>query len=159
MESNLKIGKVSRTATLPTMEIEGGQYSKVAERIKFLANNFVYEIQTSEEFFADVKMWKVKATLTIHEDGRSLKYTGTATEKIGSNEVNLTSALENCETSAVGRACAMAGIGVTDNVGSADETEGVGRKKEVAVDDKLVEKKQATKNAEKDVLNKLNSKK
>jgi hypothetical protein len=35
--------------------------------------------------------------------------------------VNKTSALENAETSAVGRACAFAGIGVIDSIASADE--------------------------------------
>lgn len=150
--------KTTRTQSLSTIEIDGNKYSKVAERLKFLANNFIYEITTEEQFFEDVKMWKVKATLTIHEDGKALKYTGTATEKIGSNDINLTSALENCETSAVGRACGMAGIGIQDDVASADEMNGVKVKKEIAVDERLIEKKEATKNAEKDVLNKLKNK-
>lgn len=147
--------KVSRTKSLSTIELDGNKYSKVAERLKFLANNFIYEITTEEQFFEDVKMWKVKATLIIHEDGKALKYTGTATEKIGSNEINLTSALENCETSAVGRACGMAGIGIQDDVASADEIQGIPRKNEAVVGEKIQKAKQDSKAVEKDVLNKL----
>ena len=152
--------KIKRTTKLPSIQLDNGMnYSKVAEKIKFLAENYDFEIHTEEQFFEDVKMWKVKATLTIHEDGRSLKYTGTATEKIGANEVNLTSALENCETSAVGRACAFAGIGIQDEIASLDEMEGLGRKREVIIEDNLGIAKLSSKKAEKDVLNKLNSKK
>ena len=48
-------------------------------------------------------------------------FTGHAEEEIGSSQINNTSALENCETSAVGRALAMMGIGVDESFASADE--------------------------------------
>lgn len=47
--------------------------------------------------------------------------TGTAYEKEGSSFINKTSYIENCETSAVGRALGMAGFGIDTSVASAEE--------------------------------------
>ena len=49
------------------------------------------------------------------------KFIGHAQEIIGSSQVNITSALENAETSAVGRALAFAGLAVNGSIASADE--------------------------------------
>ena len=46
---------------------------------------------------------------------------GTAYEREGSTYINKTSYIENCETSAVGRALGMAGFGIDTEVASADE--------------------------------------
>ena len=46
---------------------------------------------------------------------------GLAYEKEDSNYINKTSFVENCETSAWGRALANFGIGIDSNVASADE--------------------------------------
>jgi hypothetical protein len=61
--------------------------------------------------------------------------TGWAEEVRGSSNINKTSALENCETSAVGRALGFAGFGSTEQIASADEVEvAIARqKKECAV--------------------------
>lgn len=48
-------------------------------------------------------------------------FTGHSQAVIGEGMVNKTAALENAETSAVGRALAMMGIGVIDSVASVDE--------------------------------------
>ena len=151
--------KIKRTESLKTIQLDNGNnYSKVAERVKFLAENFTYSIETEEQFYEDIKTWKVKATLTIFEEGQVLKYTGTAMEKIGANEINLTSALENAETSAVGRACAFAGIGITDDIASEDEIRKSERQKEVILDDKIEDSKQASKKAEEEVLKRIQTK-
>ena len=47
--------------------------------------------------------------------------TGTAYEKENSSFINKTSYIENCETSAVGRALGMAGFGIDTSVASAEE--------------------------------------
>ena len=47
--------------------------------------------------------------------------TGTAYEKENSTFINKTSYIENCETSAVGRALGMAGFGIDTSVRSAEE--------------------------------------
>lgn len=49
--------------------------------------------------------------------------TGTAVEKDGSSYINKTSFVENCETSAVGRALGFAGFGIDKAVASADEVQ------------------------------------
>ena len=109
---------------MKTVNIKGKQYVEVHQRILHLSSDefpFDYDIQTEYQFFESQKMWVVKATLNIYLENRKLTYTGLAQEIIGDGYINKTSALENCETSAVGRACAMAGIGVIDGIASVDE--------------------------------------
>ena len=47
--------------------------------------------------------------------------TGHAHEVQGSSNINKTSYVENCETSAIGRALAMLGIGIDTSIASANE--------------------------------------
>ena len=47
--------------------------------------------------------------------------TGTAYEKESSSQINATSYIENCETSAVGRALGMMGIGIDTSIASYEE--------------------------------------
>lgn len=94
-------------------------YVQVKDRIQYLADNYEwqYMIETSYNWFPDEKMRVVRATLTIG----TCRYTWLAQEIEGSTYINKTSALENAETSAVGRACAMAWIWVIDSIASIDE--------------------------------------
>lgn len=102
------------------VDIKGKKYVLVSDRILSLAESgerysIVTEILCTP---ADVQnTWVVKATLTTDKGD----YVGHAQEVIGDGYINKTSALENAETSAVGRACAMAGIGVIDSIASVDE--------------------------------------
>ena len=58
------------------------------------------------------------------DDGRQVVLgVGTAFEAANSNQINKTSYIENCETSAVGRALAFTGLGGADAVASVDELE------------------------------------
>lgn len=108
-----------------TVKIKGKDYVPVHERIKWLNENYEYNIETDYQYFPERRMWVVKAKLTIHGAERDYVYTGHAQEIESDNyrEVNHTSALENAETSAVGRACAMANIGIDGGIASADEVE------------------------------------
>jgi len=103
------------------ISIKGKDYVQVKDRVLYLAETYQdkYSIVTEYEFHQEKLMWVVKATLTIN----GCTYTGLAQEIESDDykQVNHASALENCETSAVGRACAMAGIGVLDSIASADE--------------------------------------
>ena len=58
---------------------------------------------------------------TITDDQGSILATGYAQEKESSSYINKTSFIENCETSAVGRALGFAGIGIDGSMASADE--------------------------------------
>lgn len=107
-----------------TKNIKGKEYVEVVERVKYLAsNNYQYSLLSDYQYFPDKKMWVVKATLKIMDNGYERVYNGHAQEIESDNwkEVNHTSALENAETSAWGRAFAAAGIGVTESIASADE--------------------------------------
>ena len=64
----------NRTKALETIEIGEGKYTKIVERIKYLANNEVYSIETFSEYIESINSWKVKAVLTIEEDGKLLVY-------------------------------------------------------------------------------------
>lgn len=103
--------------------IKGKQYIPVSERIKFIADNFNYSIETDYQYFAERKMWVVQATLQIKKGDDWYSYSGLAQEIESGNykDVNFTSALENAETSAIGRCCAFAGIGIDGGIASADE--------------------------------------
>ena len=110
---------LNRQLTEKAIDIKGKKYVLVSDRINYLAEKYdgKYSIITEYKLYADMNMWVVRATLTINNQ----TFIGHAQEVIGDGYINKTSALENAETSAVGRACAMAGIGVLDSIASVDE--------------------------------------
>lgn len=57
----------------------------------------------------------------VYDEDENLLATGTAYEKESSSFINKTSYIENCETSAVGRALGMAGFGIDVSVASYEE--------------------------------------
>lgn len=57
----------------------------------------------------------------IYSGEGNLLGTGHAQEKESSSQINSTSYIENCETSAVGRALGMCGFGIDTSIASADE--------------------------------------
>ena len=110
--------------TLNTLDIKGKEYVDVAERIRafrmlYPTGSIQTEMISNENgvciFKAIVGYYNEDATL-LHILG-----TGTAYEKEDSSFINKTSYIENCETSATGRALGMAGIGINTSVASADE--------------------------------------
>ena len=101
------------------IDIKGKKYVLVSDRIIFF-NETYPEGSIQTELLSDPSsdVIVVKATVTP-EIGRV--FNGLAQETKGEGMVNKTSALENAETSAVGRALAMMGIGVIDSIASVDE--------------------------------------
>ena len=88
------------------VNIHGKEYYTVVERLKMLKNDFKIDYSlTTDLLKCDDKMVIVKATLSI--DGN--EYTGIAEEMRNASKINKTSAVENCETSAIGRALSSAG--------------------------------------------------
>ena len=65
---------------------------------------------------------------------------GHAHEVRGSSNINKTSYVENCETSAVGRALAMLGIGIDTSIASANEMEEAIAKQQEMIDNPHVQK-------------------
>lgn len=106
---------------LKTINIKGKEYVEVNTRIKALKENFKdYSIET--EVLNFTPEYILMRAVVKNESGRIMA-TGTAMEEknaIGSM-VNKTSFVENCETSAVGRALGMLGIGIDQSVASYEE--------------------------------------
>ena len=123
-----------------TIKIKGKDYVPVSERIKHLAENNHYSISTDYQYFPERKMWVVKAILSIYKNGGVFTYSGLAQEIESNNykEVNHTSALENAETSAIGRAAAFAGLGIDGGIASAEEVnKAINRTDEVGEEGRL----------------------
>ena len=113
-------GKKKMSKKLKTVDIKGKSYVMVHERIgafraEFPKGTIITELLSSVDGTHTFKA-------TCIEDGRIIG-TGHASEKDGSTFINKTSALENAETSAIGRALASAGYGLDNSFASA---EGVG---------------------------------
>jgi hypothetical protein len=107
--------------SIRTTDIKGKDYAEVNQRIK--AFRMVYpngSISTEILFLAD-GIVTMKATV-CNEEGAILG-TGTAQEKETSSFINKTSYIENCETSAVGRALGMCGFGIDTSVASYEEVQ------------------------------------
>jgi hypothetical protein len=122
------------------VKIHNKKYYTVAERIDLL-NELLHKQEKTYSLTTELISWEnevviMKATLTITSyDNESdaigitetfttvSTYTGHAYEKEDSSQINRTSALENCETSAIGRALSAAGFGGGNEYASANEVE------------------------------------
>lgn len=102
-----------------TVDIKGKEYVEVNERVKYFVREYAgWSIET--ELLSNVDgICVFKATIK-DENGRIMA-TGHAYEKESSSFINKTSYIENCETSAVGRALGFLGIGIDTSIASSDE--------------------------------------
>ena len=104
---------------IKTIDVKGKQYAEVNQRIK--AFRILYPEGCIETELISMKEG-VCVFRAIAKDGLgNIIGTGHACEKEDSSFINKTSYIENCETSAVGRALGMCGIGIDVSVSSADE--------------------------------------
>ena len=105
------------------INIHGKEYRTVAQRIGILNDlhplNYSL-VQDTIKNEGDIII--IKSVLTIHSQDGDRTYTGMAEEDRSRGQINKTSALENCETSAIGRALAAAGLG-GEEYASANEVE------------------------------------
>lgn len=104
------------------INIKGKQYVLVSDRILYFNESYPdgsIECELISE--PGDKMVVMRAIVTPDAHNPVRAFTGYSQATWGDGMVNKTSALENCETSAVGRALAMMGIGVIDSVASVDE--------------------------------------
>ncbi|QDP49679.1 MAG: hypothetical protein Unbinned4026contig1003_42 [Prokaryotic dsDNA virus sp.] len=104
---------------MKTINIHGKQYVPVSERLKYFRENYKdYSLITDIIELTENRV--VMKSIVKDKNGREIS-NGHAYEILGSTNVNKTSFLENCETSANGRALANLGIMIEDNISSADE--------------------------------------
>ena len=111
--------------SIVTTEIKGNQYAAVSQRIKAFRMLFPTGMIATDIVSNENGICIIKATDGfLNENGeRQVLGTGTAYEKENSSFINKTSYIENCETSAVGRALGMCGLGIDTDVASADEVQ------------------------------------
>lgn len=114
-----------------TTPIHGKDYATVAPRVAILRRNLGKDLD-------------IKTTLIHHDDKRVIVQadayidgvhvsSGLAEEFRAASRINNTSALENCETSSIGRCCAFLAI-TNDNIASAEEVD-----QAINVQNKIVE--------------------
>lgn len=122
--------------TIKTTDVKGKAYAEVNQRIK--AFRMVYPTGTidTQMISNENGVCIFKATVGV---GQTILATGTAYEKENSSFINKTSYIENCETSAVGRALGMAGFGIDTSIASAEEVQNAIMQQD---DDKVIDKSQ-----------------
>lgn len=103
---------------LKRTNIKGKDYVEVNQRIMAFWEIYPNGSIRTELLSDDGERCVFKATAY---DSDMVIATGHAFEVRTSSKVNGTSYIENCETSAVGRALGMLGIGITDAIASAEE--------------------------------------
>lgn len=123
-----------------TTNIRGKQYVEVNERIKFFRQEEQYKNWTLMSEFTHLDADVAVCKATIADDKGRVVSTGHAHEERGSSNINKTSFVENCETSAIGRALAMLGIGIDTSIASANEVEEAIAKQQAMIDDPKVQK-------------------
>ena len=104
-----------------TTNIRGKQYVEVNERIKFFRQEEQYKNWSLITEFTVLDSEQCVCKASIADPEHRIISVGHAHEVQGSSNINKTSYVENCETSAIGRALAMLGIGIDTSIASANE--------------------------------------
>lgn len=106
---------------LKTVDIKGKKYVEVNERLKFFRTEEKYKDYSLESEIIELANGVITIKAIIKDGNGIVKATGLAQEKESSSFINKTSFVENCETSAWGRALGNLGIGIDTSVATADE--------------------------------------
>lgn len=110
--------------TIKTTDIKGKDYAEVNQRIKAFRMVYPTGVIETEMLSNDNGVCIFKAIVGYRQNNELYKLaTGTAYEKENSTFINKTSYIENCETSAIGRALGMCGFGIDTLVASAEEVQ------------------------------------
>lgn len=136
--------------TIKTTPIRDKNYAEVPQRIKAFRMVYPNGSIVTEMTSNDGGVCVFRAVVS---DGATILGTGTAYEREDSSFINKTSYIENCETSAVGRALGMAGFGIDTSIASAEEVQNamLNQQQKTGAD-------KITEEAKKNLMNKLNQK-
>lgn len=120
---------------IQTTDIKGKDYVPVNQRVIAFVKVFPMGFIDADIIQLDDSVCVMKAQCGYYENGqRFVLGTGHAREEKGSSYINKGSYVENCETSAVGRALGMAGFGIDASMASYDEVANAIENQEKAVD-------------------------
>ena len=124
-----------------TTNIKGKAYVEVNQRVKFFRQEDQYKDWTIHTEFPilDDEQCMCKCSI-LNVEGRVVAV-GHAHEVKASSNINRTSYIENCETSAVGRALGLLGIGIDTSIASANEVQDAIRQQENSTTTKATETK------------------
>ena len=123
-----------------TTNIRGKAYVEVNERIKFFRQEDKYNLWGIRTEFPMLDSEQCLCKCTITDADGDIIAQGHAHEVRGSSNINKTSYVENCETSAVGRALAMLGIGIDTSIASANEVEDAIAQQQTIIENPHVQK-------------------
>lgn len=116
--------EAANAAIIPT-DIKGKNYADVNQRIKafrkVFPDGFIINSMLTND--GGVCVFRSEVGFYTESGEKRILGTGTAYEKENSTFINKTSYIENCETSACGRALGMAGFGIDASVASAEEVQ------------------------------------
>jgi hypothetical protein len=104
------------------------EYAEVNQRVK--AFRMVYPKGRIITEMTRVDETYVIFEARVYDEYGSILSTGHAEEKRNSSDINRTSAVENCETSAVGRALGLCGFGIDTAIASYEEVTNANLKQE-----------------------------
>ena len=106
---------------LKTIDVKGRPYVEVNERLRAFRTLPEYKGYSLESEIVSLENGIVTMKATIKDADSRIIATGFAQEKENGSFINKTSYIENCETSAWGRALGNLGIGIDTSIASADE--------------------------------------
>lgn len=117
---------------LSNIDVKGKDYVMVNERVKAFRQLYPQGYIETDiiELTDDRCVMKTTAGYYMEDGKPTVLGTGMAFETKSSSYINKTSYIENCETSAVGRALGFLGIGIDTSIASAEEVSNAIKKQE-----------------------------
>lgn len=117
-----------------TTDIKGKKYVEVNQRVIALRNLSEYKGFSIETELLHLEADSCVVRATIRNANGVIAAQGIAQEDRSSSNINKTSYVENCETSAVGRALGFLGIGIETSIATADEVSmAIGKQESMSV--------------------------
>lgn len=118
---------------LKSTNIKGKDYVEVNTRVQFFRENKDYEGWSLITEIVELSEKRVILKAVIKNKEGTVIATGLAYEDASASYINKTSYIENCETSAWGRALGNLGIGITTSIASKEEVESAIYQQEIKV--------------------------